>query len=242
MKIYVVGIGPGAEELMSLKAIRAIKKSDVIVGYDFYIELIKDLIDGKEIFSSGMRKEIDRCNMAVKYALNNKTVSVISSGDAGIYGMAGLIYELCEKYPYIEIEVIPGITAALSCGAVLGAPLGHDLAFISLSDLLTDWDIIKKRILCASQADFVICIYNPSSKKRLDYLKKACDYMLEYKSENTLCGYVKNSSRDGEKYKICTLLELKNENTDMFTTVIVGNSQTKIINSKLVTPRGYKII
>lgn len=241
MKIYVVGLGPGDISQISPKALEAIKKSDVIVGYDYYIGLISDIIKDKEIFSSGMKKEADRCTKAIEYALTGKTVSVVSSGDAGVYGMAGLIYELSEAYTQIEIEVVPGITAALSAAAVLGAPVGHDFAIISLSDLLTDWEVIKKRILCASEADFVICIYNPSSKKRADYLKKACEYMLKYKSGDTPCGYVKNIGRVGEEYKICTLSQLKNESVDMFTTVIVGNSQTKIINSKMITPRGYKI-
>ncbi len=242
MKIYVVGFGPGDMAQISPQAVEAIKKSDVIVGYDCYISLIYDLIKDKIIFSSGMRKEVDRGLKAVEYALMGKTVSVISSGDAGVYGMAGLVYELSAEYNQIEIEVVPGITAALSAAAVLGAPIGHDFAVISLSDFLTDREVIKKRIICASEADFVICLYNPSSRSRPHHLEKACEYMLKYKSADTVCGYVKNIARLGQSYKICTLSQLKDEKADMFTTIIVGNSQTKIINSKMVTPRGYKIL
>ncbi len=240
MKIYVVGLGPGKKEYMTFKAVSAIEDSDVIVGYDYYIKLIEPMILGKEVFSSSMKKEVDRCQKAVEFALSGKTVSVISSGDSGVYGMAGLIYQLCRDYPQIQIEVINGVTAALSCSAILGAPLVHDFAVISLSDLLTPWEKIEKRLTLASEADFVICIYNPSSKKRADYLKKACRCMLKFKNENTPCGLVENAGREGENYRVCTLFELQNEKADMFTTVIVGNSQSEVINGKIVTPRGYK--
>ena len=241
-KIYVVGIGPGSSEQMTEKASAAIEKSDVIVGYTAYIELIKDKIKDKEIFQTPMTKEKERCQKAFEYALESKAVSVVSSGDAGVYGMAGLVYEIGENYPDIEIEVISGVTACVSCASVLGAPIVHDFAVISLSDLLTPWEKIEKRLSLAADADFVICIYNPSSRKRNDYLKKACEIMLKYKNKNTPCGYVRNIGRNGEEYKILTLDELKYEQTDMSTTVIVGNSQTKIINGKLVTPRGYRDI
>ena len=241
-KIYVVGIGPGSFEQMTEKASAAISKSDVIVGYTAYIELIKDKIKGKEIFQTPMTREKERCGKAFEYALNGKTVAVVSGGDAGVYGMAGLVYEIGENYPDIEIEVISGVTACVSCASVLGAPIVHDFAVISLSDLLTPWEKIEKRLSLAADADFVICIYNPSSRKRNDYLKKACEIMLKYKNKNTPCGYVRNIGRNGEEYKIVTLDELKYEQTDMSTTVIVGNSQTKIINGKLVTPRGYRDI
>lgn len=241
MKIYVVGLGPGGKEDMTLRAIHAIEEADVITGYTYYTELIKDMTKGKEVFSSAMKKEVDRCKKAIEYALEGKTVAMISSGDAGIYGMAGLIYELCEEYPQIETEVIAGVTAACSGAAVTGAPLTHDFAVISLSDLLTPWELIEKRIRNAAEADFAICIYNPSSKKRADYLKKACEYMLEYKNPNTPCAYVENIGRENENYTICTLSELAKAQTNMFTTVFVGNSQTKVINGKIVTPRGYKI-
>jgi len=241
-KIYVVGIGPGKFEDMTERAILAIEKSDVIIGYTYYIEIIKDKIMDKETFSSSMGQEVERCKKALHYALSEKTVSVVSSGDSGVYGMAGIIYEICQNYPDVEIEIIPGITACCSGAAVLGAPLINDFAVISLSDLLTPWNKIEKRLELASEADFVICIYNPSSRNRANYLKKACEIMLSYKDKNTPCGYVKNISRKNEIYNVITLEDLKNTETDMFTTIIVGNSQTNIINGKLVTSRGYKYI
>lgn len=241
-KIFVVGLGPGGFDQMTPRAIQAIKKSDVVTGYTYYIDLIKGLIEGKEVFSTPMKQEVDRCKKALEFALEGKTVAMVSSGDAGVYGMAGIIYEVCADYPQVEIEVIPGITACCSGGALLGAPIIHDFAVISLSDLLTPWEVIKKRIALASEGDFVICLYNPSSKKRADYLSKACDYILAHRSGKTPCGYAKNIGRDKEEYTICTLEELKYAKTDMFTTVIIGNSQTRIINGKLVTPRGYKNI
>ncbi|MBR1737639.1 MAG: precorrin-3B C(17)-methyltransferase [Firmicutes bacterium] len=241
MKIYVVGIGPGSYEEMSVKAIKAIEESEVIVGYDGYIKLIENLTEGKEVYSSGMKKERERCEKAVEFALSGKKTAVISSGDAGIYGMAGLIYEMCEKYEDMEIEVISGITACSSAASRLGAPIMNDFAVISLSNLMTPWEIIEKRIKMAAEADFVICIYNPSSKKRVDNLKKACEYILNYRSEDTVCGYVKNIAREGEEYEITTLGKMKDTKTDMFTTVMIGNSTTKVINGKMVTPRGYVI-
>lgn len=242
MKIYVVGLGPGGREDMTYRAYHAIERADVVTGYDYYIELIRDMLSGKEIFSSAMTKEVDRCKKALEYALSGKTVAMVSSGDAGVYGMAGLMHEICADYPQIEIEVVPGITAACSGAAAIGAPLTHDFAVISLSDLLTPWAIIEKRLRLAAEADFVITLYNPSSKKRADHLKKACGYLLDYKSGDTPCAYVKNIGRAGEEYTVCTLVELCSAETDMFTTVFIGNSQTKIINGKLVTPRGYKNI
>lgn len=242
MKIYVIGLGSGGFDSMTERALNAIEECDVITGYTYYIDLIRDRIEGKEIYSSGMKKETERCKKAVEYALSGKTVAMVSSGDAGVYGMAGIIYECAEPYPQIEIEVIPGITAACSGAAVLGAPLTHDFAVISLSDLLTPWEKIEKRLLLASEADFVICLYNPSSKKRADYLKKACELMIRHKDGETPCGYVENIGRDGENYTICTLRELCDAEVNMFTTVFIGNSTTKIINGKLVTPRGYRDI
>ena len=165
---------------------------------------------------------------------------MICSGDAGVYGMAGLIFEIGKEYPEIQIEVVPGITAASGGAAVLGAPLMHDFAVISLSDLLTPWEKIEARLLAAAQADFVVCLYNPSSRKRKDYLQKACDLMMKYKSPDTVCGTVAQSARDGETAQVMTLKELRDTEVDMFTTVFVGNSQTKNVNGKMVTPRGYK--
>ena len=178
--------------------------------------------------------------LAFEEAMKGKRVSMSCSGDAGGYGMAGLMYEVGEKYPEVELEIVPGVTAALGGAAVLGAPLIHDFCLISLSDLLTPWEKIEARLLGASQADFVICLYNPSSKKRHDYLQKACDLMMQYKSPETVCGTVCNIGREGEEYQVMTLKELRDTQVDMFTTVFIGNSQTKEINGKMVTPRGYR--
>lgn len=242
MKLYVVGIGPGEDSQLTVKAKKALEDSQLIVGYGVYIELIKHLIQGKEIFSTPMKQETDRCRKAVEEAAAGKTVAVVSSGDAGIYGMAGLIYEVlaeCNNQD-IRVEVIPGITAASSAAAVLGAPLTQDFAVLSLSDLLTPWEDIERRIRSAARAGFVLCIYNPSSKKRRDYLKNACAIIMESVGGNTPCGYVRNIGREGQFCKILTLEELSNEQVDMFTTVVIGNKNTRVINGKLVTSRGYK--
>ena len=239
-KIYVVGIGPGAYEQMTVKAADVLRQSDVIIGYTVYIDLVRDHLPGKQFLSTPMTKETDRCRMAFSEARKGKTVSVICSGDAGIYGMAGLMYEIGAQYPDTELEVIPGVTAATAGAALLGAPLIHDFCVISLSDLLTPWETIEKRILAASRADFSVCLYNPSSKKRRDYLKKACELMLKYKSPDTVCGIVKNIGREGEEKSFLTLQELKDAEADMFTTVFVGNSQTKNLSEAMVTPRGYQ--
>lgn len=239
-KLYVVGIGPGEYEEMTIKAANALKESDVIIGYTVYVDLVKEHFPGKEFMTTPMKKEVDRCVMAFEEAKKGKTVSMICSGDAGVYGMSGLMYEVGVSYPEVELSVIPGVTAATGGGAVLGAPLIHDFCLISLSDLLTPWEKIEGRLLGASKADFVICLYNPSSKKRSDYLAKACDLMMQYKSEDTVCGIVGNIGRDGESFKVMTLKELRDTSVDMFTTVFIGNSQTKVINGKMVTPRGYR--
>jgi precorrin-3B C17-methyltransferase len=239
-KLYVVGIGPGEYEQMTVKAINALKASDTIIGYTVYVDLVKNHFPDKEFMTTPMKKEVDRCVMAFQEAMKGKTVSMICSGDAGVYGMSGLMYEVGVDYPQVELEIIPGVTAATGGGAVLGAPLIHDFCLISLSDLLTPWEKIESRLLHASEADFVICLYNPSSKKRHDYLKKACDLMMRYKKEETVCGIVGNIGREGEAMKVMTLKELRDTSVDMFTTVFVGNSQTKEIGGKMVTPRGYK--
>lgn len=239
-KIYVIGIGPGAYEQMTQRAVRAMENSDLIVGYTVYVDLVKEHFAGKEFKTTPMRKEVERCILAFEEANAGKTVSMICSGDAGVYGMAGLMYEIGADYPETELEIIPGVTAATGGASVLGAPLIHDFCLISLSDLLTPWEKIEARLLGASQADFVICLYNPSSHKRSDYLQKACDLMLRYKSPETICGTVTNIGRDGECAKVMTLKELRDTKVDMFTTVFVGNEQTEIISGKMVTPRGYR--
>ena len=240
MKLYVIGIGPGGADQMTPRARAAIEASDIIAGYTTYIDLVRPLIGDREILQTPMKQEIDRCTRTRDAALTGKTVAMICSGDAGVYGMAGLMHEVCADYPELDIEVVPGITAACAGAAVLGAPLIHDFAVISLSDLLTPWEKIEKRLDLAAQADFCICLYNPSSKKRADYLQKACDIMLKSKSPDTPCGYVQNIGRDGERGTVCTLAELRDTSVDMFTTVFVGNSQTRVIGGKLVTPRGYE--
>lgn len=241
MKLYIVGFGAGGADGMTIEAKKIIEKSDVIVGYTLYTELLKDIFPDKEFFSTPMKQEIDRCNAAISMALNGKDAAVVCSGDSGVYGMAALIYELAKPYPQLEIKVVAGVTAALSGAALLGAPLTHDFAVVSLSDLLTPWETIEKRLEYAAISDFVVCIYNPSSKKRHDYLKKACDIMLKYKLPDTVCGIASNIGREGEAYEIMSLEKLRDTKTDMFTTVFIGNSRTKEINGKMVTPRGYKI-
>ncbi len=238
-KIYVVGIGPGTYEQMTVKAAEVLRECNVIVGYTVYVDLLREHFQGKEFLTTPMRQEARRCEMAFEEALKGRKAAIVCSGDAGIYGMAGLMYEVGAKYPEVEIEIVPGVTAALGGAAVLGAPVSHDCCLISLSDLLTPWETIEKRIQSAAEADFVICLYNPSSKKRSDYLKRACILMLEYKSKDTVCGIVKNIAREGEEMHILTLEELKDTGVDMFSTVFIGNADTKVIGGRMITPRGY---
>ena len=239
-KIYVIGIGPGAYDQMTGKAIRAMNESDAIIGYTVYVDLVKEYFPGKEFMTTPMKKEVDRCVLAFEEAKKRKTVYMICSGDAGVYGMAGLMYEVGVNYPETELEIIPGVTAATGGAAVLGAPLIHDFCLISLSDLLTPWEKIEARLLAAAQADFVVCLYNPSSKKRHDYLQKACDLMMKYKSPDTVCGTVAQIARDGETAQVMTLKELRDTEVDMFTTVFIGSSTTQKIGRWMVTPRGYE--
>lgn len=239
--IYAIGIGPGAEEMMTAEASEVLEKSDVIVGYPVYLELLPERFRSKKLLSTPMRKEKERCILAFEEAEKGQTVSMVCSGDAGIYGMAALLYEIGEDYPGISVEVIPGITAATSGAALLGAPLNHDFCVISLSDLLTPWEKITKRLRTAAEGDFAIAIYNPSSKKRADYLKKACEILLETIEPGRPCGYVRNIGRKGCEVHMCTLNELKDREVDMFTTVFIGNSGSEIINGRLVTKRGYRV-
>ena len=239
-KLYVIGIGPGEYEQMTLKAIHAMEKSEVIIGYTVYVDLVKEHFPGKEFLTTPMKKEVDRCVMAFEEAKKGKVVSMICSGDAGVYGMSGLMYEVGVNYPEVELEIIPGVTAATGGAAVLGAPLIHDFCLISLSDLLTPIEKIEKRLAAAGEADFAIVIYNPQSRKRSDYLQKACDILLQYRKDDNVCGIVENIGREGESMKILTLRELRDTPVNMFTTVFIGNSQTKIVNGHMVTPRGYR--
>lgn len=240
-QIYVVGIGPGSYEQMTIKAAEILKSCDLIVGYTVYVDLIKEYFPDKEMMTTPMKKEVERCRLAFEEADKGKDVAMICSGDAGVYGMAGLMYEIGTEYSDCRITVVPGVTAAVAGGAVLGAPLIHDFALISLSDLLTPWEKIEKRLECAAMADFVVCLYNPSSKKRHDYLQKACDIMMRYASEDTVCGIAANIGREGENGRTMSLKELRDTKVDMFTTVFIGNSQTKVVDGHMVTPRGYLI-
>ena len=237
--VYVVGMGPGSVRQMTLEAQQALESCDTIVGYTVYVELLRDAFPDKEYLTTPMRREADRCRMAFEEAQKGKKVAMVCSGDAGVYGMSGLMLELGGDYPDCEVQVVSGVTAALAGGAVLGAPLMHDFAVISLSDLLTPWEKIEKRLRFAAAADFAICIYNPSSKKRADYLKKACDLLLEELPEDLVCGIVSQIGREGEQAELMTLKELRDRQEDMFTTVFIGNTQTKVIHGRMVTPRGY---
>lgn len=241
-KIYVIGLGPGNREHTTKAAIDAINNSNIIVGYKTYVNLIKDLLEEKEVISSGMRKEIDRCEIALKYAEEGNIVSLISSGDAGVYGMAGIMTEvLLNKESNVKLEIVPGITAANAAGASLGAPIMHDYVTISLSDLLTDWNLIEKRLHCAGEGDFVTCIYNPKSKERQNQIVIAREILLKYKDKNTPVGIVKNAKRKDEEIVITTLEDMLESEIDMVTVVIVGNSMTYVKGGKMITPRGYKL-
>ncbi|PAB60780.1 precorrin-3B C(17)-methyltransferase [Anaeromicrobium sediminis] len=241
-KIYVIGIGPGNLEHMSQRAKDAISESEVIIGYKTYTNLVKDLIENKEVIDSGMRKEIERCNLTLDKALEGKVVAIISSGDSGIYGMAGIMHEVVfDREASIEVEVVPGITASNAAAASLGAPIMHDSCTISLSDLLTDWDLIKKRLECAAMGDFVVSLYNPKSKGRVTQIEEAREIMLKHKKKDTVVGIVKNAKREGENIVITDLEHMLEEDIDMVTMVIIGNEKTYVKNNKMVTPRGYKI-
>jgi precorrin-3B C17-methyltransferase len=239
MKLYIVGFGAGGYEYMTIQAKMALENSEIIAGYTTYVDLIKQFMKDKEFYTTSMKQEEARCRWAIEETLKGKVVSLVCSGDSGVYGLASLVYELSVDYDPFEIEVVSGVSAALSGGAVLGAPLNHDFAVISLSDLLTPWEVIERRLECAALGDFVIALYNPSSKKRKDYLMRACDILLEHKENCTVCGIVQNIGRTGESSKVLSLLELREEEVDMFTTVFIGNAATKVIQGKMVTPRGY---
>lgn len=239
--LFVVGIGPGGPEFLTGEAREALSRAQVLCGYTVYVDLVAPLFPGKETYTSPMTKELERCRWALETAQSGRDVAFVCSGDAGVYGMAGLLLQLAPQFPAVEIRVVAGVTAALSGGAVLGAPLGHDFCVISLSDLLTPWEVIENRLRCAARGDFCLCLYNPSSRKRAGYLQKACDILLEEgRSPQTVCGWVKNIGREGQESRVLSLLDLRGEQLDMFTTVFVGSSATQEVNGRMVTPRGYE--
>lgn len=238
-KVVVVGIGPGDRDGMTGHALAALSGADLLCGYDKYVALVRDVFPEKATLSTGMTREVERCREALSRAAEGMTVAVVCSGDAGVYGMAGLVYELSEEFPPVEIEVVPGVSAAMAGAALLGAPLMHDFAVISLSDLLTPWDTIAKRLEAAAAADFVICLYNPASKKRRGHLAAACDIVLRRRGGDTVCGWVRNIGRTGEERAVLRLSELRDWEADMFSTVFIGNGATRELNGRMVTPRGY---
>lgn len=241
-KIYVIGMGPGNSEDMTPRAKAAIESADMVIGYSTYVELIQEYFPGKVFLSSGMTREIERCELVLEKALEGKTVALISSGDSGIYGMAGIMLEVVNKSgQQVPVEIVPGITAASAAAAVLGAPIMHDFAVISLSDLMTPLEAIYKRVGCAAEGDFVICLYNPKSKTRHDYIDTAREIIFKYRSGTTPVGIVRNAGRENEEYDITTLENMLDCEIDMFTVVIIGNSKTYIENNKIITPRGYKV-
>ena len=237
-KVYVVGIGPGGADQITPQARAAMDRAEVLCGYPVYIDLVRPLYPDKEVFTTPMTRERERCRRCMEIAREGRTAAMLCSGDAGVYGMAGPILQLCPEFPEVEVEVVPGVTAALSGAAALGAPLMHDFCVISLSDLLTPWETIENRLRYAAKGDFSICLYNPSSKKRADYLRRACDILLEEKRPETVCGWVRNIGREGQSRRVLTLRELREETVDMFTTVFVGSSSTRTVGGRLVTPRG----
>ncbi len=239
-KLYVVGIGPGDPNQMTGEALAALDEADVFCGYSTYLDLVRDLFPGKATYETPMRGEAGRCQWALDAAIAGRTVALLSSGDAGVYGMASLVLELAGESIEPEIEIVPGVTAALSGAAVLGAPLGHDFCCISLSDLLTPWETIERRLTAAAQGDFVTVLYNPASRTRTDHLSRACDVLLQYQEPDVVCGWVRNIGRPHQDSRILTLIELRDEELDMLCTVFVGSSETQLIAERMVTPRGYE--
>lgn len=239
--IYVVGIGPGKQEQMTLEARDILDRCQVIVGYGVYTDLLKAYYPDKKYVTTPMRREVERCRMAFEAAAKGAAVAMVCSGDAGVYGMAGLMLELEPEYPGCRVQAVPGLTAALAGGALLGAPLMHDFAVISLSDLLTPWEKIEKRLRLAAEADLAICLYNPASKKRHDYLTRACRILLEVLEADRICGVAVAIGREGEYSRMMTLSELADYPADMFTTVFIGNSATYAMDGRMVTPRGYQL-
>lgn len=239
-ELYLVGIGPGGAESMTAAARGALERADVLCGYTVYVELVRPLFPDKETYTTPMTREMERCRWALETADSGRTVAMLCSGDAGIYGMAGPVLELSAEFPEVEIGILPGITAAISGAAVLGAPLMNDFCVISLSDRLTSWETISRRLRCAAEGDFSLCLYNPASRTRKDHLRRACDILLEHRAPDTVCGWVRNIGRDGQEKKLLTLAELREETVDMFTTVFIGCEATRRIGGRMVTLRGYE--
>ena len=239
--LYVVGLGPGGSRWMTWEARAALEQAEVLCGYTVYLDLIRGEFPDKEYFSTPMTQEIERCRAALERARSGRTTALVCSGDAGVYGMAGPVLELAPQFPEVEIQVVPGVTAALAGAAVLGAPLMHDFAVLSLSDLLTPWEVIRRRLELAAQGDFVLCLYNPSSRRRRDHLRMACDIVLVHRGPETVCGWVRNAGRAQEEPQVLTLGELREAQVDMFTTVFIGSAATRRIGDRMVTPRGYEL-
>ena len=240
-RVYVVGLGPGDGKYFTAQARAALEDAQVLCGYTVYVDLVSGLFPDKETYSTPMRREIDRCRWALETADGGRTVALVCSGDAGVYGMAGPVLQLAPQWPEVDVEVIPGVTSALSGGALLGAPIGHDFCVVSLSDLLTPWEVIEKRLRCAAAGDFSICVYNPASHKRKDYLRRACYILLDAgRGPDTVCGSVRNTGRPGDEVRILTLGELRDTQLDMFSTVFIGSSTTQADHGRMITPRGYE--
>jgi precorrin-3B C17-methyltransferase len=246
-KLYVVGLGPGHHDHMTFRSKQAIEESEVIIGYDTYVSLIEDIIIGKEVYRYPMTQEVDRANQAIELAQSGKVVSLVSSGDPGIYGMIGLIYEILAEKDWnrqvgIYVECIPGVSALNSCAALIGSPLMTDFAVVSMSDLLVPWDIITKRVEAAALGDYVTVIYNPSSKKRIHQLKDTRDIFLKFRKPSTPVAIVKGAYRDSQSIVITTLDKMLDfpDMLGMITTVIVGNSSTFNFKGMMINPRGYR--
>jgi precorrin-3B C17-methyltransferase len=246
-KLFIVGIGPGHHEHMTFRAKQVIEESEIIVGYDTYVSLVEDLIAGKEVYRYAMTQEVDRANQAIHFAENDKIVSLVSSGDPGVYGMAGLIYEILadkgwNKENGISIECVPGISSLNSCAALVGSPLMTDFAVVSMSDLLVPWEIIMKRVEAAALGDYVTVIYNPASKKRVHQLRDTRNIFLKYREPSTPVAIVKGAYRESQSVAMTTLDKML-EHQDMLgmiTTVIVGNSSTFNYSGMMINPRGYR--
>lgn len=236
--IHVVGIGPGNAMGRTLDASRALEQAEILVGYTTYIDLLKADYPDKPCFTTPMRSEKDRCLEALRLSREGKRVALCCSGDAQVYGMASLLLELAGETD--DIIVVPGVTAALSAAALLGAPLSGDFAVVSLSDLLTPWEVIERRLHGAGAGDFVVALYNPGSRKRTEHLARACDILLQYRPEGTPCGIARNIGRKGQSVCVLSLAELRETAADMFATIIVGNTQTRKQLNRLITPRGYR--